>query len=81
MKVIDLKQTCGGCPTTFEWKNGKGEDIYFRLRHGYARIENESTNKIIIEGSFPYGDGVCSWEEAVKWAKENGLKLKIQDAS
>lgn len=77
MTVNNLEQTCGGCPTVFEWTNKKGHSIYFRLRHGYARITDETRNINIIEGSFPYGDGVCTWEEVVQWAKENGLKLKM----
>lgn len=76
MKVIDLKETCSACPTIFEWKNKKGEDVYFRLRHGCARIVNETKDKVIISDYFEYGDGVCSWEDVVRWAKDNDIKLK-----
>ena len=79
MKVINLEQTVYGCPTVFEWINEKGENIYFRLRHGYARIENETKGEIIICGDFEYGDGICSWKEVVKWAKNKGLKLKLNN--
>ena len=75
MKVLNLQQTCFGCPTTFEWMNGKGEHIYFRLRWGYARIVNEDKDKTLIQGDFENADGVCSWNDAVKWAKNKGLNL------
>ena len=77
MNIKDLEQTCGGCPTVFEWKNNKEHSIYFHLRNGYARIINETKNKTIIQGTFPYGDGVCSWAEVVKWADENQLHLNV----
>jgi len=77
MQVHNLKETCGGCPTVYEWTNSKGNNIYFRLRHGYARIVNETKDKTIIEGTFPYGDGICTWDEIVTWAKENSLNLNI----
>lgn len=76
MKVKNLEETCGGCPTIFEWENGKGESIYFRLRHGGARIVNESREKTLLSGSMAEFDGVCNWDDVVKWAKNNGLKLK-----
>jgi hypothetical protein len=66
MTLISIKQTCFACPTVFEWKNKKGHDIYFRLRHGYARIVNETKNKTILQGIFPYGDGVCTQEEMIQ---------------
>ena len=78
MKVKNLKETCGGCPTIYEWQNNKDQNIYFRLRHGYARITNETLDTNIIKGSFPYGDGVCNWDEVVLWAKENGLNLNTE---
>lgn len=77
MKVINLKRTCGGCPTIFEWENGKKENVYFRLRHGFARIKNETKNKLIASGSMGREfDGVCNFEDVVKWAKSIGIKLK-----
>ncbi len=79
MKVYNLEQTSVGCPTIFEWNNKKGNNIYFRLRHGFARIVNESKNIYIIESPMFGFDGVCNWKDVKRWAKENGLKLKIND--
>lgn len=76
MKVFNLKETCGGCPMVFEWTNGKGHNVYFRLRHGHAHIENETKRKTVVSANFEYGDGVCSWKDVVKWAKQHNLKLK-----
>jgi hypothetical protein len=77
MKVINLEETCGGCPTIFEWENSKGEFIYFRLRGSIARIVNETRDKIIISSDYMDGfDGVCNFKDVKKWAKSKGLKLK-----
>jgi len=76
MKVLNLQLICGGCPTIFEWKNKKGEDFYFRLRNGYARIVNKDTDELICSGSMNGCDGVCSFDEVKEWAKECGVKLK-----
>lgn len=75
MKIINLNQTSYACPTIFEWTNNKGTNYYFRLRHGYARIANDSTGEVLIEDSFPGADGVCSWDNVVAWAKNKGIKL------
>ncbi len=77
MKVVNLEQTGGACPTIFEWVNGKGEPYYFRLRHGYARIQHDTEDTVKIEGDMPGFDGVCSFEDVKKWAKKRGLKLKV----
>lgn len=76
MKVLNLEQTCGACPTIFEWNNEYNNHFHFRLRHGYATIVNETTNTMVIEGDFPNRDGVCSWEEVIEWAQGYDLKLK-----
>lgn len=76
MKVINLEETCGGCPTIFEWENKKNEQFYFRLRGGGARIVNETEGITIISGSMDGFDGVCNFKDVTKWAKKNGLKLK-----
>jgi len=73
MKVIDLKETCSGCPTIFEWKTKGGKNTYFLLRHGYARIAKEE--KILVEGNMNGFDGVCCWWDVKKWAKKKRLKL------
>jgi len=78
MIVAGLEETGHGCPTVFEWKDKKGDDIYFRLRNSHARITNETKDIEIISEDFPYGDGVCNWNEVVKWAAENNLELKTE---
>ena len=77
MRVLNLEQTCYACPTIFEWDNKHNNHFHFRLRHGYATIINETDDVIVIEGDFPEADGVCSWEQVVKWAQGHNLKLKI----
>lgn len=76
MKIINLKETCGGCPMIFEWENRKGHVCYFRLRHGYAKIVNHTKDKIVLEDSMRGFDGVCQWDDVVEWASKYGVKLK-----
>jgi hypothetical protein len=76
MKVKNLKETCGGCPTVYEWENAKGIPYYFRLRHGWARICKDNSTSPKISGDMDGFDGVCNFNDVKKWAKSLGLKLK-----
>ena len=68
--------TCIACPTIFEFTDFVDVPYYFRLRHGYARVsKDDSLRDEIVSGVFGEGDGVCSWNEVVEWAKEKGLLL------
>lgn len=76
--IIDVAvyvETCGGCPTIFDFKDTEGTNYYFRLRHGGARIECEDTNEILASGSMRGFDGVCNWNDAVQWARLQGVLL------
>lgn len=77
--VIDLAsyvESCGGCPTIYDFKDKEGARYYFRLRHGGARIVCEDTDEILLSGNMPGFDGVCNWEDIVRWAKANGILIK-----
>lgn len=73
--VDNYELTCGGCPTIYEFKDVDNTKYYFRLRHGYARIECENTGEILIENDMDGFDGICNWEDVLKWAKRNGLLI------
>lgn len=70
-KLLKIKgyaeQTCGGCPTIYEFDDIHGDHYYFRLRYGCWRLVNESKDEEIASGdngSVLGVDGICSWEEA-----------------
>jgi len=68
-------ETCGGCPTVFEFNDADNTGYYFRLRNGYARIVCEDIDETLIENNMNGFDGVCNWDDVLKWAKGNGVLI------
>lgn len=70
MKIINIEnypdQTSFACPTIFEFNDTKGNHYYFRVRHGYWRLHDETVDEIIASGdaSILDIDGCCTWDEA-----------------
>lgn len=70
MRVIKIEdypdQTSCACPTIFEFNDAEGNHYYFRVRHGYWRLHNETINETIASGdaSILNIDGCCTWDEA-----------------
>jgi len=77
MKINKLEQTCGACPTIFEWFDDKDERYYFRLRHGYAKIVRDKDSHIIVEAKMPGFDGICNFDDAEEWAKNQGVIFEL----
>jgi hypothetical protein len=75
INVESYTMECGGCPMIFDFKDEDGTNYYFRLRWGCARIYCEDTNEILTNGNMDGFDGVCGWDDAVRWARMNGIKL------
>lgn len=76
--VIDVDSftcECIGYPTIYEFKDKEGTNYYFRLRHGYARIVCEDTDEILLSDSMNGFDGVCCWNDVIKWSRNNGVLL------
>lgn len=74
LKLVDIKQTCLGCPTIFEGITEDGDKFYFRYRGGKMqfRINDYLINAVDYGDSL---DGVCSWEEVKQVALDNGLQI------
>lgn len=72
------EQTCYACPTIFEFNDINGEHYYFRLRHGWWRLENETTCRILASGEASELDldGICDWEEAKMLCASDGVFIK-----
>ena len=75
IEVNNYEETCCGCPTIFEFKDNDGTEYYFRLRYGYARIVCEETNEILIEDDMSGFDGICNWDDVIKWARINRVLI------
>lgn len=70
-RVIKIKgvprQTCAGCPIVYEFDDLQENHYYFRMRHGYWKIVNESAREELASGEagFLDLDGICTLEEAI----------------
>ena len=61
-----IEKTCSGCPSQWEAKTTKGDDVYIRLRHGHLYVELND-NYVIFNG-YPDGyDGVMGTTEMVEY--------------
>lgn len=74
--VSQVNETCGGCPTIYDFTDSEGTPYHFRLRHGFARIVCEHNDETLISGVMPGFDGVCGWDDVVSWARSNGVVVK-----
>lgn len=74
--IESCQKTCMGCPTIFEFTDKEGTNYYFRLRHGEARLECETTGETLCYEGMRGKDGVCDWEDVVNWALEHNIVLK-----
>ena len=63
------------CPTQFEFTDVDVYDYYFRLRHGYATLENTTLRTTIISDIMEGCDGVCNYNEMVEWAEEHKITI------
>lgn len=73
--VKSVIETCGGCPTIFDFKDEEDTSYYFRLRNGGARIVCEDTDEVLLSGNMRGFDGVCNWDDVVRWARNHGVVL------
>lgn len=75
IKLTELREESGGCPTSYSAKTADGDYLYFRYRHGYMRIDfNDS---IIAETNITFGsaDGICSFNDFKNLARKNGFYI------
>jgi len=71
MKVIEIRQTCGACPSQWEGKLSDGRYVYVRYRYGYLSISvGGPTVADAVRGEEVFGqdigdglDGFMSYEE------------------
>lgn len=73
--VENYEETCGGCPTIFDFHDIDNTKYHFRLRNGYAKIVCEDTGEILIENNMNGFDGVCNWDDVIIWARNNKVLI------
>lgn len=62
IKLKNIKETCFGCPTTFDGETFEGLRFYCRYRGGQMRFEVDG--QVVLRCD--YGemfDGSCTWDE------------------
>lgn len=77
-KIIysELDCTCCACPVIYEFKNIKNDhDLYFRLRHGYWALVDETDDRTIASDSTDEFDGACGWDDALRLIREQGIEI------
>lgn len=72
-----IEQTCYACPTIYEWSDSKGNNYYFRLRHGYWRIcyEDMYGNDVLIASGEVGELGCCDFDDVKRYALSEGLLI------
>lgn len=69
----DYRETCEGCPTIFDFKTQNGDDLYFRLRHGYWSLVNQTSDKELACGYSEKDYSVCSWDRALELMRQENV--------
>lgn len=68
---FELKLTCGACPEQYEvFRNGI-QVAYFRLRHGYFRVDSPDCRGLTIYEALPAGDGIFEDYERLNYLKKS----------
>lgn len=81
MKIIrcnheTINCTCGGCPMVYEFEDVYGNEYYFRLRHGYWYLMDETNNNEVCSGRSGSLGGICSWGDAKELMNEKIILLE-----
>ncbi len=73
IKIKNLKQTCGACPSQWEFETFDNRMVYVRYRYGYLSVRLGEPNEGIDSavGGFEFigefigncMDGVCDWAD------------------
>lgn len=63
--VVSITQTCSMCPSQWEGKTDKGDEVYIRFRWGCLRLDINGETEYENQASDGL-DGFISLEEAVR---------------
>lgn len=88
MVITDLVQTCGACPSQWEFTTDDFRQAYVRYRHGYLSVRvGRKVGDSGVEGFEILGkklgnehDGVISWEGVMEWlSKIDTVEGRIEE--
>ena len=67
MRIKNLTQTCGACPSQWEGEREDGAHVFIHYRHGHLYV---SVNSILVFSKNisdnPFNDGVMDTEEMLR---------------
>lgn len=75
IRITEITQTCGACPSAWEGKTDRGEDLDLRYRNDHWTLA--ISGQCVVDGSRgrTLGDGCCTLEEISEWCREEGVTL------
>lgn len=76
LELVELQQTCYACPSQWHGKTRDGKTFYARYRHSCWRVD--VNGETVADGETNEIDGgVCTFDELVLWASEQGVTLTV----
>lgn len=73
IKIVELIQTCGACPSQWDGITKDGGSVYIRFRHGSLRVElngdsifHYSDNRV-ADGSMDTDEMMEITSQVIKW--------------
>lgn len=51
LRVVELTQTCGACPSQWEGRTADGRHVYVRFRYGYLAIGVGATIEAAVDSA------------------------------
>ena len=74
--VVAVVFTCDFSPTIIEFTDTEGKEYTFYFRDGYAYIECDTTNTVLVKGDMLGRSSVCNWVDAIHWAARSGVIIE-----
>lgn len=74
IRIVDVTQTCAGCPSQWDGKTDDGRYVYIRYRYGEGRIDvaesqaawfDDQSECVATWGEGGSFDGFCSIEDVI----------------
>ena len=79
IKLVELREDCGGCPTSYSGKTESGQYFETRLRWGIMTIKIDNYY-IVNEDVSDEFDGICTFMDFQRHAKYKGYLINKNEA-
>jgi len=73
---LKLVETCGACPEQYDVFSEDKQVAYYRLRHGYFRVDVPICGGETIYEAYPNGDGIFESDEREFYLKKAEQAVK-----